>query len=156
MANKKKFHPGGNVPPRRPRRTFRGRPIPTLGGSRRRKLPTRMPAGNPMMPTGGIDRMGRPVQGTTAMPGPEPDAQRMRRMQQLMRRQTSQRRQAQRKMQQQQRRGRMIGLSDSFQSKLQSRPFNPRSQHQRQIQQRFTNARKALQVNRGPRPPRMR
>ena len=110
----------------------------------------------PMMPTGGMDRMGRPVQGTTAMPGPAPDAARMRRMQQLMRRQASQRRQAQRGMQQQQQRRRTIGLSDSFQSRLNSRPFNPRSQRQRQTQQRFTNARKALQVNRGPRPPRMR
>jgi len=39
---------------------------------------------NPLMPTAGMDARGRNIRGTTPMPGPAPDAARMRRMQKLM------------------------------------------------------------------------
>ena len=45
-----------------------------------------LPFAAPSMPTAGISQ-GRPVRGRTPMPGPAPDAARMRRMQQLMREQ---------------------------------------------------------------------
>ena len=39
---------------------------------------------NPLMPTAGTNARGRNIRGTTPMPGPAPDAARMRRMQKLM------------------------------------------------------------------------
>lgn len=135
MADKKKYHPGGS--------------IPTVGRRRRRRFPTRMPAGNPMMPTGGINRMGRPVRGMTAMPGPAPDAQRMRRMQQLMRRQGMQRRLAQQRMQQQQRRTSTPGMRTA----AQSRPFNPNSRRQQDARRRMEQGIRGLTGNRRRRMP---
>ena len=153
MAKKKKYHPGGGVPPRKPivqdgdrtaplRRVRPPRPAdggpdgrtppplrrvrpprPADGGPDGRTPPplrkrvrrrgvglssdaekralqrqllqsmrdnalttteTRRRGKNPSMPTAGMDARGRNIRGTTPMPGPAPDAARMRRMQKLM------------------------------------------------------------------------
>tara|TARA_R110002167_G_scaffold128980_1_gene311635 strand:+ start:73 stop:885 length:813 start_codon:yes stop_codon:yes gene_type:complete len=54
-----------------------------IGGSRDNPFSI-TPMRHPLMPTAGMDARGRNIKGTTPMPGPAPDAARMRRMQKLM------------------------------------------------------------------------
>lgn len=54
-----------------------------IGGSRDNPLRI-TPLRHPLMPTAGFDARGRNIRGNTPMPGPAPDAARMRRMQKLM------------------------------------------------------------------------
>jgi len=132
MAKKKKYHPGGGVPPRKPilqdgdrtaplrrvrpprpadggpdgrtppplRKRVRRRGVALSSDAEKRALQrqllqsmrdnalttteTRRRGKNPSMPTAGMDARGRNIRGTTPMPGPAPDAARMRRMQKLM------------------------------------------------------------------------
>lgn len=101
----------------------------------------------PMMPTSGMDRMGgRQVRGNVAMPGPAPDAQRMRRMQDLMRRQRQ-------FFNQNRRTTRTQSPAERLQAG--SFNFNPNSQRQQEARRRMEQGMRGLMKEpRRPRTPR--
>ena len=100
----------------------------------------------PMMPTSGMDRMGgRQVRGNVAMPGPAPDAQRMKRMQDLMRRQRQ-------FFNQNRRTTRTQSPAERLQAG--SFNFNPNSQRQQEARRRMEQGMRGLMKE--PRRPRRR